>query len=203
MATRSVKKEKAQFDPEMTYNADPWMQDFAEVGDGVDEAIPPAELGKWEDSPFRWIKLRGNKKIGMCAVRWIQEWCDHKEIKVTATDGGDQEADLLVGNARVEVCISTTNAIDGGRWAFQNLKPKHKFDYVLCLGLRPKDLRCWLVPKEVILKYAKGQQGGKKETLTKVLDVAPENPPYWMREHGGFLKQVTAMLKILEAGGHV
>lgn len=196
-------KKKKPFDAEASYSEEPWLDDFAEVGTYVDEAIPLTPLGKWADSPFKWLKLRGNKKIGTCAVRWIKEWCDSKKIKATITDGGDQEADLIIGKARIEVCVSTTSATDGGRWAFQNLKSKHNFDYVLCLGLRPHGMRCWLVPKEVILEHAKGQQGGKKETLTKMLDVAPENPPYWIREHGGFLKQVTAMFKVLEGGGSV
>lgn len=152
----------------------------------------------WQNSPFAWIKTKPSRQVGAIGEKLVAGWLAARGFNVTRS--GDSDADRVIENKRVEIKFSTlwTN----GGYKFQQLRDQ-KYDLVICLGISPFDARCWIIPKQDVLRLWKrehkisSQHGGQGGADTAWIDVRPDNPPAWLNQYGGSLTDaIFALSKI-------
>lgn len=164
---------------------DPEVRQLVAIANTLRKEYQQEKL-EWRESPFRWlvdgVPSRTKGKIG---EELVARWCTHRGFRVSAS--GDSEADLIVAGRRVEVKLSTLWA--HGVFTFQQFR-NQDYDYGICLGVSPFDVRCWVVPKNVLLEEATPQHGGRRGVDTKWLSFPPDDPPPWLDDYGGRLEDV-------------
>ena len=139
----------------------------------------------WTDSPFAWIKDLPSRTRGKVGEQLIEQWCIEQNFDVRSSP--DSEADRIINGLRVEIKSSTL--WKSGIYKFQQLRDQN-YDIVICLGLSPYDVHCWILSKEVILeKWRSGeigsQHGGSRGTDTAWLEVNPNAPQVWLTPQEG------------------
>ena len=90
-----------------------------------------------------------------------------------------------------------------GSYKFQQLRDQN-YEFVICLGISPFDVHCWVLPKTVVMqKWESGeigsQHGGRAGKDTAWLTVFPDNVPKWLQAFGGKLSDaITLVHRITE-----
>lgn len=150
----------------------------------------------WVGSPFEWVlKLPAGSK-GKLGKHLIYQWCAVKGLSVDRSP--DSQADMLVNGHRIEVKFSTL--WKSGVYKFQQIRNQN-YEYAICLGVSPFDSHCWVIEKDLLLKYVIGHMGqhtGIKGMDTSWITVNPNKPPIWLAECGGTLGQAFLVLKRLK-----
>ena len=139
----------------------------------------------WAESPFAWIKDLPSRTRGKVAEELIEHWCTEQNFAVTPSP--DSDADRIINGLRVEIKSSTL--WKSGIYKFQQLRDQ-AYDVVICLGLSPHDVHCWVVSKQVIIEQWKSgeidsQHGGSQGTDTAWLEVNPNAPQTWLTPQDG------------------
>ena len=139
----------------------------------------------WIDSPFAWIKDLSSRTRGKVGEQLIEHWCKEQNFDVRSSP--DSGADRIIDGLRVEIKSSTL--WKSGIYKFQQLRDQ-AYDVVICLGLSPHNVHCWILPKEVIFKQWRsggigGQHGGRQGTDTAWLTVKPNAPQSWLTPQNG------------------
>ena len=153
----------------------------------------------WEESPFKWIQMESSGTKGAIGKRLISSYLSRKGFNVSDSPG--HESDRVIADKRA--AIKTSYLWGGGEYKFQQIRDQD-YDFVLCLGISPFDVHCWIIPKQVIIdKWDSGeipsQHLGDEGKDTAWLTVNPRTPPEWIREWGGSLTEAVA--KITEITG--
>lgn len=76
-----------------------------------------------------------------------------------------------------------------GRYRFQQFR-KGPYDHVIMLGIAPRDMHIWVVPKNVVETHISGSNGrhtGARAAETDWYEVDPNAVPGWLQEWGGTL----------------
>ena len=107
-----------------------------------------------------------------------------------------------MSSAGLRTEIKGSTLWESGEFRFQQIR-NQEYDIVICLGISPLDVQCWVIPKDVLMEHPPGvvyQHGGQEGRDTAWLTVAPDNPPAWLREWGGRLSDAYRVLRELTAG---
>lgn len=138
----------------------------------------------WVGSPFAWIKKLSSSTRGKVGEQLIERWCTSQNFDVRSSP--DSEADRIISGVRVEIKMSTL--WQTGIYKFQQLR-NQDYDIVICLGLSPHDVHCWVLPKDVILEQWRlgkiGQHGGSEAKDTAWITVKPKSPQPWLTPQNG------------------
>ena len=139
----------------------------------------------WIESPFAWIKALPSRTVGKVCEQLIERWCTTQNFDVSPSP--DSEADRIISGLRVEIKSSTL--WKSGIYKFQQLRDQ-AYDVVICLGISPYDVHCWILSKKMILEQWKSggirsQHTGSQGTDTAWLSVKPNTPQTWLTPQGG------------------
>jgi hypothetical protein len=138
---------------------------------------PPAQ-DPWAGSPFQWILQQPSSSKGKIGEQLVAGWCAAKGFDVVRS--GDREADRIIEGHRVEIKLSTL--WKASVYKFQQIRDQ-RYEYLLCLGLAPFEVRAWLIPKSALLEHVIGQMGqhtGATGRDTAWLSVAASHPQRWL-----------------------
>lgn len=147
------------------------------------------DCSAWEGSPFAWIKKRSSREIGAIGEKLVSQYLASKGFEIESSP--DSKADRLVDGVRAEIKFSTL--WKRGIYKFQQLRDQN-YEFVICLGISPFDVHCWVLPKTAIMrKWESGeigpQHGGQAGQDTAWLTVSPDNVPEWLQAFGGRLSE--------------
>lgn len=168
---------------------DPNLAKFVQVTEVVSKEYA-AGLEGWSGSPFAWILTLPSRARGAAGEKIVASWLKSNDFSVKrATHSG---CDRIVNGVNIEIKFSTLWR--SGGYKFQQLRDQ---DYasVFCLGISPKNVHAWFIPKSVAWDNAIPQHGGSSGTDTKWLGFQADNPPQWMAQYGGSLSKVLEVLK--------
>jgi hypothetical protein len=149
----------------------------------------------WRGSPFEWVLKLPAGSRGKLGKQLVFQWCALKGLAVDKSP--DSEADMLINGHRVEVKFSTLWTARFYR--FQQVRDQN-YEYAVCLGISPFEAHCWVVSKNILLKYVIGHMGqhtGARGRETAWIKVNPILPPAWLAGLGGNLSQAFQVLRSL------
>lgn len=134
---------------------------------------------EWSKSPFAWVRHLPESQQKIVGTQLVAAWCADKGLIL-------QTGQLLtVKGYKVATSFSL---FANGTYSFQFTQKD--FDYLLCVGISPKQAHGWLLKYDEILRYTERQQEGNY-----IIHIDPENPFMWCL--GGTLDQTFAILKNL------
>jgi len=157
---------------------------FIEVSDALSGTYA-ADLVPWKGSPFAWILTLPSRTKGAVGEKLITQWLVRSGFQVTRP--ANSGCDIVVNGVNLEVKFSTL--WKSGGYTFQQLRDQD-YAFVFCLGISPKAVHAWLLPKQVAWDHGIPQHGGSKGLDTRWLTFQADNPPPWIRLYGGDLAQV-------------
>lgn len=147
----------------------------------------------WISSPFAWIKKEPSRRVGKIGEQLVEKWCGQHGLQVKSVR--DTEADMIIQGHRVEVKFSTL--WENGTYRFQQIRDQD-YDFLICLGVSPKNAHCWIIPKEVLNDHVIGhtpQHTGAQGTDTYwIPKVMPGKPEKWLEPYGGTLADASQVL---------
>lgn len=143
----------------------------------------------WKGSPFEWFMARPSRQKGAIGEKLVSNYLASKGFSVERSP--DPEADRIVNGIRAEIKCSML--WKNGTYKFQQLRDQN-YEFVICLGISPFDVHCWVLPKTAIMqKWESGeidsQHGGQAGQDTAWLTVSPDNVPEWLQAFGGRLTE--------------
>ena len=138
----------------------------------------------WVGSPFAWVKTLPPGTKGKIGEQLIERWCTSQNFDVRSSP--NSQSDRIINGLPVEIKFSTL--WQTGIYKFQQLRDQ-VYDIVICLGLSPHDIHCWVLSKDVILEQwgsgKIGQHGGGKAKETAWITVKPKSPQTWLTPQYG------------------
>lgn len=152
----------------------------------------PEDDSIWKGSPFEWIMPRPSRQKGAIGEKLVSNYLAAKGFSIERSP--DPEADRIVNGIRAEIKCSTL--WKNRTYKFQQLRDQN-YAFVICLGISPLDVHCWVLPKTVIMrKWESGeigsQHGGRAGKDTAWLTVSPDNVPEWLQDFGGKLSDAVS-----------
>jgi len=166
-------------------------QAFVEISRSLEKRyIKTVTSDPWAGSPFAWIRGESSRRKGKIGELLVEEWLRSNDLDVSPT--GDSEADRVVNGKRVEIKFSTL--WEQGFYKFQQIRDQD-YDYIICLGVSPDEVHCWVIPKDVARQLAPSQHAGKQGKDTAWLTVDPNAPPEILRQYGGSLEQALELIR--------
>ena len=138
------------------------------------------QLDMWAGSPYRWLRALSSRARGSAGEGIVAGWLEGHGFTVMPPSSTDH--DRRVGDVKIEVKLSTLWS--SGILRFQQLRDQD-YDVVALLGVSPRLLQLWVVPKAVIWQHAVGQHSGAGATETRWLTIDPADPPGWLAPYGG------------------
>ena len=174
---------------------DPDLQLLVSISESL-QASHYQDTALWEGSPFSWLLGRpSSKKKGVIFESLVSEWYRRKGFRVAGSP--DSEADRIIEGFRIEIKGSTL--WEAGSYRFQQIRDQN-YDAILCLGISPFDVHCWIIPKREIMHRWRNteeigpQHGGRSGTDTAWLVINPANPQAWLRCWGGSLSEASRIM---------
>jgi len=149
----------------------------------------------WKESPLKWIINLSSGKKGKLGKRLVYQWCAVKGLAVDKSP--DSEADMLINGHRIEVKFSTL--WEAGIYKFQQIRDQN-YEYMVCMGISPDQAHCWVISKSLLKQTVIGHLGQHTGSLgkdTAWIEVAPNNPPKWLKQTGGTLEEAFIVLSKL------
>lgn len=172
-------------------NNNPDYVEFVAASSRVASEYEKDKDDPWATSPFRWIMTLPSRRKGAAGEKLVAEWASSRGFSVKRSPSTD--ADRLINGHRIEIKMSTLWA--SGGFKFQQIRDQ-EYDFCLCLGLMPQDVRAWLLPKAVLHEYVINhtpQHAGSAGSDTFWLSFNADTPPDWMEDYGGTLTEVAEM----------
>ena len=163
---------------------DPDVREIVRITENLHSEYSSSNLA-WEGSPFAWIKSLPSKTVGKIGEQIVERWCIAHNFNVKSSP--DSEADRIINRGRVEIKLSTL--WKNGSYMFQQLR-NQAYDVIICLGISPYDVHCWVLSKELVLEKwrsgeIKSQHGGAAGQDTAWLRVNPNDPQVWLTPPSG------------------
>lgn len=160
------------------------LNEFASIAESL-RSQHVDDNSDWTDSPFAWIRSLPSRKKGAVGEQIISLWCESYGFDVAPSN--NIESDRTIGNLRIEIKFSTLWA--NGSYMFQQLRDQN-YDVVICLGLSPHDVHCWVLSKNLIMEKwksgeIKSQHKGSEGTDTAWFRVDPSDPLEWLTPRNG------------------
>lgn len=91
----------------------------------------------WQDSPLMGYRLLGNTNRGEIGEEFVRRLLRTADIEVT-NGGRTSETDMTVAQRSFEV--KTASLGSNGTFQFNHVRLDRRYDYLLCLGICPKDV---------------------------------------------------------------
>lgn len=182
---------------------DPDVQYLASLAGGIrSDFVSEKETEMWRNSPFYWIKSRPSRQVGKIGESLVAGWAASKGFDVTKPESSDH--DKKIAGLKVEIKFSTLWT-DSEIFKFQQLRDQD-YEYVFLLGVSPFDAQAWFVPKAEV-SYTRPpelvpQHGGADGKDTRWLSFPATQPPGWLKEFGGRLSDVAALITKAERRTH-
>lgn len=172
---------------------DPEMQLFVQCSEDLRRDHLDEET-IWTGSAFEWIQQKPSSTKGAIGKQLISSYLIHKGFDVKPSPG--RGADRVIAGKRF--AIKTSHLWEGGEYRFQQIRDQD-YDFLLCLGISPSGVHCWIIPKQVIIdKWNSGeiqsQHRGEEGRDTAWFAIDPSAPPKWIEEWGGSLDEVVAKI---------
>ena len=144
----------------------------------------------WVNSPFEWVVNLPPRKKGKLGGKLVASWLASKGIQIdTATK--DASETIVINGRKIAVKFSTLWT--KGFYKFQQIR-NTGYEFVLCLGISPFDVHCWVFDKNLALENAtKQHKGGAKSEYW--ITINPKSPPEWTLGYGGTLSQAYSLLR--------
>jgi site-specific DNA-methyltransferase (adenine-specific) len=143
----------------------------------------------WENSPFEWALKLAPRKKGKLGGKLVASWLAGKGLPIDTSK--DASETVAINGYKIAIKFSTlwgTNI-----YKFQQIR-NTGYEYVLCLGISPFDVHCWVFDKKYALEHAtKQHKGGAKSEYWITID--PKKPPEWTLKHGGSLNEAFNLLR--------
>jgi site-specific DNA-methyltransferase (adenine-specific) len=147
----------------------------------------------WNNSPFEWILQLPARQKGKVARQLLISWIERKGI---ATDRSkDPGENLIISGEKIAIKFSTLWST--GTYKFQQIR-KDGYDHLLCFGISPNAVHCWVFDREYAIKNATPQHKGEKGAEYWI-DINPKHPLDWIEGCGGSLDEAYQLLKNLKA----
>ncbi|MFP7762034.1 hypothetical protein [Marisediminicola sp. LYQ85] len=165
---------------------------MGEIAKGLAMNYTPSPA--WRGSPFEWIQTMPPAKRGSVGRRLVERWAQQAGFDAESWTSDDKQIYLLINGFRVQVKFSTL--WQSGFYRFQQIRDRD-FDFCFCLGLSPKSVHAWLIPKDALDAHVIGHLGqhtGSQAQETAWLTVYPSDPPQWLTWFGDDLDHVAQML---------
>jgi len=166
------------------------------------EAVAQPPSAAWKGSPFAWILSIPSRSKGSYGEKFVAELFRSNGFEVKRPKSASDH-DRVINGHRIEIKMSTLWT-QGSVYKFQQIRDQ-QYDFLLCLGLSPSAVHCWLIPKEKIrlgLEGVSHQHGGKAGKDTLWLNFPADKPPKWLAEFGGTLEGAIALMKSKGTGAH-
>lgn len=147
----------------------------------------------WSGSPFAWILSQPSRTKGKIGEQLVAGFLAAKDFDVVRS--GDSQADRVINGHRAEIKFSTL--WETGIFKFQQIR-NQDYRFAICLGISPFDARCWIIPKEELLRHVighTGQHGGAGGADTAWMSFAPDEPYPWLKPYGGTLREAVRVLR--------
>lgn len=175
---------------------DPGMMEIVQIAENLRGKYSSHDL-EWAGSPFAWIKALPSRTVGKVGEELVEHWCAAQNFDVSPSP--NSEADRVIDGLRVEIKLSTLWKT--GTYKFQQLRDQ-AYDVVICLGISPRDVHCWVLPKALIVeKWASGeisaQHTGSAGRDTAWFTVNPNAPQPWLTPRSGKLTAAAQQLRQL------
>jgi site-specific DNA-methyltransferase (adenine-specific) len=147
------------------------------------------EKDPWKNSPIEWIINLPPRKKGKLGGDLIATWLASKGEHIESAK--DQSETLVIKGYRFAIKLSTLWA--KGYYKFQQIRTEG-YDYVLCFGVSPFEVHCWIFERQHALNNATQQHKGTKGSEYWIT-IKPNDPPKWARGSGGTLEEAYKVLK--------
>ncbi len=146
---------------------------------------------QWNNSPFRWILNLPPGRKGKLAHNLIKYWLSIRDGMLDLNRGNGNF--LLINNHRFIIKFSTLWV--NGVYKFQQIRSSG-YDYIICLGISPFDVHCWIFEKDFALTHAIPQHRGSK-VADYWMEINSNYPPEWAIGKGGTLENAYRIIKNL------
>ena len=145
----------------------------------------------WTGAPLEAFRQVANTNRGDIGEEFVLRYLDQHDIKAVKAESRIQASDMKILGKRFEV--KTASEDTGGSFQFNHVRLDRKYDYLLCLGVRPAEImfNAWTKgdisegKAGSLVRMAEGQSVTFK--LTKRPDGMRkiEELPSWLQEHLG------------------
>ncbi len=143
----------------------------------------------WANSPFEWVIKLPPRKKGKLGGKLVASWLASKNLRINTLK--DASETILINGHKLAIKFSTL--WENGSYKFQQIR-NSGYEFILCLGISPFDVHCWVFDKKYALEHSKKQhKGGSKSEYWMTID--PKNPPEWAQNYGGNLDQAYKVLR--------
>ena len=147
----------------------------------------------WLNSPYKWLRELQSRTRGKAGEQIIAGWLKSEGFNVGKASSSN--SDRSVELTQVEIKFSTQ--WDTGEFRFQQIRDQD-YKYMILLGVLPREVKIWILPKKVALKHSAPQHTGKTGAETRWLVFDAQNPPKWLSRYGGEISRaVTAVRRYL------
>jgi len=154
----------------------------------------PVRPAMWRGSPFEFLLDMPPRRRGKVGEDLVEGYFARQSIPVHRA--GRTDYDRLINEWRVEVKTSTL--WESGLFAFQQIRDQG-YDYCLCLGLAPRAVFAWAIPKTALHQHVIGHCGqhtGQRATDTWWLRFDPTAQPAWLQRHGDTMELAKGALAL-------
>lgn len=144
----------------------------------------------WKNSPFEWITNLPARSKGKIAREILIKWLTNEGV-ILEREKGTKE-NLIINNKTLAIKFSSMWV--NGNYQFQQIRaggPK----YVICFGISPFNVHCWVIPKEIAIENGSVQHRGAEES-EYWLTINPLQEESWTKKYGGTLLRA---LKIIDS----
>jgi hypothetical protein len=146
---------------------------------------------EWAASPLNWIRqVPSSHKKGKVGESLVMEWARDSGLEVGPRR--HRGHDCIIAGISVEVKLSLR--WNSGNFTFLELRD-FDYDVAALLGIAPSEVYLWIVPKPILLRYARSQQRGASGRGSKWVKFRVDRVPEWLRRWGGSFAEAQIALK--------
>lgn len=143
----------------------------------------------WKNSPFEWIAHLPARSKSKVARQILVRWLSNEGIDLERESGSNEN--LSIGNFSFAIKASMLWVVN--IYKFQQIRSNGP-EYIICFGISPFEVHCWVIPKKVAIEKGSIQHRGANDSehwLT--IDLSKKEP--WIENYGGTLSDALKMIK--------
>ena len=143
----------------------------------------------WKNSPFEWVLQLSAAQKGKLGRHLIKTWFESQGFHFRKSV--NKNTFYEVNGHPISTKFSTIWT--GGSYKFQQIRD-HGYEFLICFGLSPYTVHCWVFKKDYIVHFATPQHKGNKGAEYWIA-INPLNQPRWSSNCGGTLKKASNKFK--------
>ncbi len=194
---KSIKDNESNFSTsqflEKTNDIDPFspeLKKIIRITSGIEDKSEKKN-DIWKNSPFEWITNLPARSKGKIAREIIIKWLSSEGITIEREKGTNEN--LIINNKSLAIKFSSMWA--NNKYQFQQIRAEGP-GYVICFGISPFDVHCWVIPKEIAIENGSVQHRGAKGS-EYWLTIDPSQVESWVHQYGGSLLRALNVFKSL------